>query len=349
MIRRSKRTLSRIQSRADGWWQLTHGAPLAIFVAVALLILYRLIPVLELVFIAALIALVFRTTLHRLHQLVRVRLIAVILLICIFIGFGLVLALAVVPSLIAEARVLSLELPSYLNSVIALSQRLHQNIGVIPDLSQGVAQVKMMVDQLVSVIPQILTRTFDLSIQMIATLILAIYMAADPNSLLNGSLRFVPRKHHDRTLRLLRAIKGRLQGWIFGTGLAILIIGVGATIGLWILSVPLAISFGFIAGILEVIPYVGSLGGALLPVLVGLTLSPNKALLVLGLFLLLNQVDAHLVQPLVMAQRVHLHPVMVILAFLVLGNLLGLISILLAVPAAAVLVTFIDEFTTTEA
>lgn len=339
--------LSRLQSHTDGWWQLTRGAPLAVFVAVALLILYKLIPILELVSIAALIALVFRTALHRLHQLVRVRSIAVILLISISIGFGLVFALVVVPNLIAEAQVLSLELPNYLNSVIAVSQRLHQSIGVIPSLSQGVDQVKTVVDQFVSVIPQILTRTFDLSVQTIATLILAIYMATDPVSLINGSLRLVPRKHHERTLRLLKAIKARLQGWIFGTGLAILIIGAGATSGLWILDVPLAISFGFLAGILEVIPYVGSIVGALFPALVALTLSPVKALLVLGLFLLLNQVDAHLVQPLVMAQRVHLHPVMVILAFLVLGNLLGLIGVLLAVPVAAVLVTFVDEFTTT--
>jgi predicted PurR-regulated permease PerM len=339
-----RRPFFRRQSHTHGWWKLTHGAPLAVFVAAALLILYRLVPVLELVSIAALLALVFQTVLQQLHRIVGFRSLAVVLLIGAFISFGFVFALVIVPNLLEEARVLSSALPKYLNSAISISQRLHQSTGVIPDLSQGLAQIKAVVEQVVSVIPQFLTRTLDLSVQAIATLILAIYMATDPNSLVTGSLRLVPCKHRNRALKLLKAIKDRLQGWIFGTGLAISIIGVGATVGLWILGVPLAISFGFLAGILEVIPYIGSIVGALLPALVALTLSPLKALLVLVLFLVLNQADAHLVQPLVMAQRVHLHPAMVILAFLVLGHLLGLVGVLLAVPAAAVLATFVDEF-----
>jgi predicted PurR-regulated permease PerM len=60
----------------------------------------------------------------------------------------------------------------------------------------------------------------------------------------------------------------------------------------------------------------------------------------------LNQVDAHIIQPLVMSQQVNLHPVIVILVFLIMGKLLGFVGILLAVPAAAVFVTLIDEFLT---
>jgi predicted PurR-regulated permease PerM len=58
----------------------------------------------------------------------------------------------------------------------------------------------------------------------------------------------------------------------------------------------------------------------------------------------LNQVDAYIVQPLVMGRQVHLHPVMVIITFLIMGELLGFAGVILAVPTAAVVVTLVDEF-----
>jgi predicted PurR-regulated permease PerM len=62
----------------------------------------------------------------------------------------------------------------------------------------------------------------------------------------------------------------------------------------------------------------------------------------------MNQIDAHIVQPLVMGQQVNIHPVMVIVTFLIMGKLFGFIGVLLAVPAAAVIITLIDEFTPEE-
>ena len=262
----------------------------------------------------------------------------------IIIGFGMFVGLVLVPNLIQEAQVLSQALPDYLNSLIALSEQLHSRARFVPDLSQGLEQLRGVINRVLSIFPVFLTSAFNLTIEVIAVLILSLYMAYDPNSLVQGILRLVPRTQHQRFRRMLYASKIRLQGWIFGTGLAMAIVGVSAAIGLWFLKVPLPLTFGFLAGLLEIIPYFGSIVGALLPAIVALTISPPKALLVLVLFFVINQVDAHLVQPQVIARRVHLHPVMVILAFLVLGELLGFVGVLLAVPAAAIVVTLVDEF-----
>jgi predicted PurR-regulated permease PerM len=173
-------------------------------------------------------------------------------------------------------------------------------------------------------------------------------MAYDPNSLVNGILRLVPRRHHQRFNRILKACETRLRGWIFGTGIAMLFLGASATFGLWILGIPSALPFGIIAGLFEIIPYFGSIVGTFLPALVALSISPLKLVFVLILFLVMNQIDAHIIQPLVMGQQVNIHPVMVILTFLVMGRLFGFIGVLLAVPAAAIIVTLIDEFTLKE-
>lgn len=327
----------------SGWGQLTRGAPLAVFVAAGLYIIYRLLPVLELVALAALVAIIFRTTLRWFQNLVKVTWLAVLILVGIVVAFMLFLSLVVIPSLFQEAQTLSLALPDYLNSLIRLSRRLHNNTSFIPDLSQGLEQLKSVLNRILSFLPALLRNTIDASIETLATLILALYMAYNPNSLIKGMLRLAPRQEHWRIKKLLQSIQVRLEGWIFGTGLGMLIIGGGAAIGLWILGIPLALSFGILAGVLEVIPYFGSIVGTLLPALVALTISPVKALFVIVFFLVLNQVDVHLIQPVVMGQRVHLHPVVVILAFLCLGKLLGFVGLIIAVPAAAILMTIIDE------
>jgi predicted PurR-regulated permease PerM len=338
------------KNEESGWHQLTRGAPLAVLLAAALYILYQLLPVLKLVAVAMLLALILRTLLRWLQKLVKLRWLAILILIGLLVGFTILLTTVIFPSIIVESQKLLIALPDYLNSLILLSGRMHQNVGFIPDLSQGLTQLRNFADQLLSQIlslfPRFLSQAFGTTLEIVATLILALYMSYDPHTLVNGTLRLIPRRHHPRAKRLIWMAQVRLRGWIFGTGVAMLFLGASVTIGLWALGVPLALSFGVIAGLLEIIPYFGSIAGTLLPALVALSISPLKLLFVLILFLILNQVDAHIIQPLVMSQQVNLHPVIVILVFLIMGKLLGFVGILLAVPAAAVFVTLIDEFLT---
>ncbi len=333
----------------QGWSQLRHGAPLAVLVAAALYILYQLLPVLELIVLAALISLVLRTLLYWLYRLIKVRWLAVLILVSAIVSFSLIFVAVIIPNIIAEIQLLLSALPDYLTTLNTEIERLHQSYGITLNVSQGLEQLRNVANQLLSSIPVFLNQAFDLTLQSFATLILALYIAYDPDAIVHGVSRLIPRRHHPRFNRLLRAARTRLRGWIFGTGIAMLFLGIGAAIGLWLIGIPLALSFAVIAGLFEVIPYFGSIVGTVLPALVALTLSPTKFVLVLVLFLTLNQIDAHLVQPLVMGREVKLHPVMVIVTFLTMGKLLGLIGVILAVPIAAVIVTLFDEFLTPEA
>ncbi|SRR5579883_270979 len=328
--------------------QLIHSAPFAVIVALLIYILYRLLPVLELIALAALIALIFRTLLEWLQKIVKSPWLAVFILIGLITGFGILLVSVVIPSVIAETQDLLTTLPHYLNTLSTRIEQLHSQNSLIPDLTQEVTQLKNTAHQVLSQVPLVLREALSIPLEFVATLILSLYMAYDPNALINGILRLIPRRHHQQFQHFLSAVNVRLRGWIFGTGIAMLFLGLGATLGLWALGIPSPLAFGIIAGLLEVIPYVGTIVGTVLPALVALSLSPVKLLLVLGLFLILNQVDAHVIQPLVMGKQVNLHPVMVILTFLIMGKLLGFFGVLLAVPIAAVFVSIIDEFTTNQ-
>jgi len=326
-------------------YQIRRGAPLALVLAAIAYILYRLVLVIEIVAVAALLALVLRTSLRWLRRIVRVRWLAVLILIGLIVGFGAFVVLVVVPSFITETQILIQQLPTYLNRLRNLAASLRSRWSFVPDISQGLVQLRSFLRGLIDLFPQLLRNTFGGTIEAIGTVILALYMAYDPNSVIRGIRRLIPRRHHEKFNRILQSAEVRLEGWIFGTGVAMLLVGGGAAIGLWLLKVPLPLSFGVIAGVLEVIPYFGSITGTILPALVALTISPVKAVFVLVLFLILNQVDAHLIQPVIMGQRVKLSPVAVVVAFLAMGELFGFFGVLLAVPAAAVLATLIDEFT----
>jgi predicted PurR-regulated permease PerM len=336
--------MSDSRDRDNGWSRLTRGAPLAVVLVALLYILYQLLPVLELIVIAALIALVLLTLLRFLQRLVKSQDVSVLLLIGLIIGFGVLLTTVVIPNVTSEVQNLLTTLPSYLNRLTGDVEQLRRKFTFIPDISLSLIQLRNFINQLLGGVPIFLGQAFNFTLELVATVILALYMAYDPKSLVNGILRLVPRRHHQRFTRVLKACQVRLRGWIFGTGIAMIFLGTGAALGLWILGVPSAFAFGIIAGLFEIIPYFGSIVGTFLPALVALSISPIKLVFVLILFLVLNQIDAHIVQPLVMGQQVNIHPVMVIVTFLIMGKLFGLIGVLLAVPAAAIIVTLIDEF-----
>ncbi|WP_052055219.1 AI-2E family transporter [Myxosarcina sp. GI1] len=325
--------------------KLTEGAPLAVLLVLSLLIVYQLRSVLELIAIAILLSLILQTLLNGIHRVIKQRWLAVLVLaFCIF-SVSVLIPIVIIPDLLKELQQLSTDLPAYLNSLTQKSQHLHARFNFVPDISQEIARLNDFVYGLLTGLPRLLEQAFGITIEAFATIILALYITYDPNFLSGGLLRLIPRQHHQQVRHLFKSIRLRLQGWMSGTLLAMLFLGVGVTIGLWILGIPLPLPFGLIAGLFEVIPYIGSFAGGFLPALVAFTISPLKLVLVLVLFLLLNQIDAHIFQPIVVGQQVNLHPIAVIIAVLVMGQLLGLIGVVFAIPAAVVVMTFFDELT----
>ncbi|MGV2830298.1 AI-2E family transporter [Myxosarcina sp. GI1(2024)] len=325
--------------------KLTEGAPLAVLLVLSLLILYRLRAALELIAIAILLSLILQTLLSQLEKSIKQRWLAVLVLAFCILGLSILLPIVIVPDLLAELQKLSADLPEYLGSLTEQSQNLHARFNFVPDISQEIARLNDFVYGLLKELPRLLERAFGITIEAFATVILALYITSDPDFLVGGLLRLIPRQHHQQVRHLFKSIRLRLQGWMSGTLLAMLFLGIGVAIGLGILGIPLPLPFGVIAGLFEVIPYLGSFAGGFLPALVALTISPLKLVLVLVLFLVLNQVDAHIFQPIVVGHQVNLHPIAVIIAVLVMGQLLGLIGVVFAIPAAVVVMTLFDELT----
>ena len=172
-----------------------------------------------------------------------------------------------------------------------------------------------------------------LSIVIVITMSVFWLMSAD--KLRNFALGLAPEEGRAGGALLFTDLGRTLGGWVRGTLVAMLLIGLLTSLGLALLGVPYALLLGILAGLLELIPYLGPwISGAIAVVVTLLTVDPLKALEVIVLFIIIQEIEGNLVQPFVMSWAVHVDPLLVLIAITVGAEALGLIGAVIAVPVA---------------
>jgi len=178
---------------------------------------------------------------------------------------------------------------------------------------------------------------------LIFILITAYFMAINPGPLLNGMTSLVPAARRPRAQAIMARLRSSWIGWMQGLVADMLISGVLLYIGLSIVGLDFALVFAVFGAFLVIIPYFGAFIGGVPPVLLALADSPEKALLTLIVYVVVQQVEGNLIIPLIMSQRVRLHPALIAVGVLIVGQLLGLIGLFVAVPLISLAVILTDE------
>jgi predicted PurR-regulated permease PerM len=148
-------------------------------------------------------------------------------------------------------------------------------------------------------------------------------------------LAFVPEARRKRAHRVWNGAETRLGMWVRGQLILMTALGVATAIAYTLLGVPGGLLLGLFAALAEGIPIVGPLIGAIPAVLVAATVSPELALEVAGVYLVLQLIEGNILVPIVMRNAVGISPFLVILSVLTGGAAGGFIGALLAVPIAA--------------
>jgi predicted PurR-regulated permease PerM len=163
------------------------------------------------------------------------------------------------------------------------------------------------------------------------------YVLHDESELKTGIAHILPAQVRPDAQCAVRLIDDILSAYIRGQLLLVLFVGGMATIALLIIDVPFALVLGLIAGIFEVLPYVGPILGAIPAILVALLSDPISALWVAIAFFSIQQVENLILVPRIAGESVQLHPA-VVMVVLVMGNeLAGFLGMLVAVPIAAII------------
>jgi predicted PurR-regulated permease PerM len=179
---------------------------------------------------------------------------------------------------------------------------------------------------------------------LILILITAYYMAVRPEPLVNGLVRLAPPLRRGHVRHVLSRVRQAWIGWMEGLVIDMFLTGVLLYIALTIIGLDFAIFFAVLSALLVVVPYFGAIAGAIPPTLFALTDSPGKTLLVLGAYILVQQLESNVTIPVVMSQRVRMHPAVIAVGVVVVGQLFGFVGLFVAVPILSLIVISVEEF-----
>lgn len=172
---------------------------------------------------------------------------------------------------------------------------------------------------------------------LISILLLTFLLLLDNDRFIAAGLNLFNPAQRPRLRHLLGQAAGAIHGYVSGNLVISLIAGTAAFVVLTILGMPYAVVLSLVVALFDLIPLVGSTLGAVIVVLVALFVSPLTAGILAAFFLVYQQIENNVLQPLVYGRSVRLHPLAIFLAVLAGGELLGILGALLAIPVAEML------------
>ena len=312
------------------------SALLALSFVVLALLIWQLRWVLLVLFGAVVVAVALDVLIDQLQSRSRLgRPQALVVVLAALLLAGLVIGQLLLPELITQIQQLGSDLPELINK---LSSLLGDN-PQLKSLDQAVS-AGLSGDNLQSMGRQLLGFAGGAAnslVQVLLMALLAILLALDPSSHRGMVVALTPRPARDRVRKLLDESRDALGGWLAGMTLSATTVFLLTWGGLAMLKAPLALLSALVCGLLTFVPTIGPTAATLLPTGLALLQSPQLAVSVLIYRLVLQNLEAFLLTPLLLRKTVNLLPTVALMAQLSLGALLGLPGVLLALPLVVVL------------
>ncbi|HEX2855241.1 MAG TPA: AI-2E family transporter [Opitutaceae bacterium] len=178
---------------------------------------------------------------------------------------------------------------------------------------------------------------------LLLILFLGIYFASDPTLYRDGFVRLMPVPRRPQVKRALDDAGAALRKWLVAQVLAMVAVGTLTGVALAIMGVPMALSLGVLAGLLEFIPVVGPIVSAVPGVLLAFSQGPQMAFYATVVYIAVQQVESNIITPLVQRWAVKLPPVLGLLAIVICGLLFGVLGVVFAVPIAVAVMVLVKD------
>jgi len=319
-----------------------------IFIILLLWFLFAVRNILLLLFISMIIVSAIDPVVDRLQRKKIPRALTVIVLyvfLLSLVGFTIFL---LVPPLTAEMEGLGKSFPQLIEKLSGYFQAV-RNFAVDHNLEQNVADFMSTAASRISQAgANIFTGTITFLggiFEFIIILSIAFYMTVQEKGTKKFFASILPEDHKEYVMDLVERIEYKMGRWLQGQILLMLLVFGLDYLGLLAIGAPYALILALIAGILEIIPYIGPIVSAVIAVVFSLLHGPVTALLVLALFAGVQQLEGYVLTPLVMRRAVGLNPVVVIVALLVGAKLAGVVGVIVSVPIATVLSEIVNDLT----
>lgn len=321
----------------------------AVFLVLAFL--WNVREVLAILFASLIFASALDSAVDRLQKLRIPRAISALGIYLVIIGVISLIVVLLIPPITDQVSDIATQFPAYYEKVAGAFgqvQSFSQEHGLESDIQRGLSQLNSKLGSTVGQSVAGAVSAVGSLLGSIATfflvLIITFYMIVQESAMKKALRQFLPDKYQPFASQLTNKVQGKVGAWLQGQIMLSLVIGVITTILLWLFGIEYALVLGLIAGVLEFVPYLGPIIAAIPAVFLAFFQSPTKALIVLVIYIVVQQLENNLIVPRIMKKAVGLNPIITISVLLIGMKVGGVIGALLAIPVATAISVIIKEF-----
>ncbi len=305
-----------------------------IVAGLALLLLWETRQVILLLIMSLIIASAIEPLVDYLHERKIPRALSVFVVYIVVIGSSALVVYLMIPPVIEQTKILANNLPQYSEALKTQFGGLDVQ-GWFQDLAAGFSGDNVVKGTF---------GVFNGALDAIAVIVISFYLVAEQKGMKTFVSSLIPTHHHEFTLNLINKIQEKMGLWVLGQFIISLGIFVFTYIGLLILHVKYPLVLALLAGLFEVVPYIGPFLSAVPAIFIGFIQSPTLAIWVGVLYLFVHEFEGYILVPKIMEKTVGTSPLLVLLALLVGYKLAGPLGLIISVPLATALTVAINEF-----
>ncbi len=323
-----------------------------VFVALSFWLLYRFSQVIFILFIAILMGTVIRPVVTWLNRRGLPRLAGVILVYLLLLALLISFVLLLFPLIVEQGTTIAAAVPGYYQNLrvwmvnypnqlfVRLSEFLPATLPGLEPIQQTGQQMLASAGQALGYVA-LAARIIFIAIVI---MLLALHWTLDGPRTIQSLLLLVPLGQRESISELISAMETKVGFYIAGQGVLCLAIGILALIAYLLIGLPNALVLALIAGVLEAVPMIGPLLGAIPAAVIAFSIAPSKLVWVIVATLVIQQMENSLMVPRVMRKAVGVNPFVSLLAIFAFSSLFGIAGALMAIPSAAIIQLLLDRF-----
>ena len=315
-------------------------------VIIALPLLYLTRDILVILFLAVIIASGVSLLAGALERYRVPRLIGVLATYLVGVVFFSLVLYTIIPPIVDEIKQLAVVLPDYYE--IAARQIFKTTSGISPDYAKNAQSILLnfgeKIKEFSSGVFNIASALFGSAVSFVAIIVISFYLSIQKKGVEDFLRLIIPQDQEEYVINVWMRVEKKLGKWLQGQIIIALIMGVTVFVGLTLIGVPYALLLGVVAGVLEIVPIAGPILSALVGVSMAVLISPFLALLTLIFYIIVQQVENHILVPILMKKATGLNPVVVIVALLAGAKLGGVLGMLISVPLATIAGELLEDF-----
>lgn len=275
------------------------------------------------------------------------RLLGVLLLFLSILGLMILFFSLIIPYISEEISQLTVALPQI---VVNISSSLEKAQSASPKFLDFISEMQNALEGLSSYLQQaaqsivgMVVSIFGGIMSFIAIIVISFYLSVTKKGIESFLGSVVPEKYEGYVVNLWKRSEIKVGQWLQGQLLLALVVGLVVYVGLSLMGIKFALVLGILAMLLEVVPMIGPVLAAIPAVFFAFLQAPTLGLWVVLFYIIVQQLENHILVPLVFGKTIGLNPVVVVIALLVGSQLAGILGAILAVPVATIIVEMLDD------